>query len=152
MPALIALAVEERVALAVLGPGSSVQPSLAALSPGLLAAYAVFFLLGFALYALIYAAAGSLVSRAEDLQMIALPMSLVAIAGYLVAVLALSGTTSTMRAPWPSADSSTAARATAAATCSASGFSAGKSQASEPTRPIRSRARRSSGWKITRLS
>jgi ABC-2 type transport system permease protein len=92
-PALLALAIEERVALAILGPGSSVELSLAALSPGLMAAYALFFLLGFTLYALIYAAAGSLVSRAEDLQMIALPMSIVAIAGYLVAVLALTGTT-----------------------------------------------------------
>jgi ABC-2 type transport system permease protein len=43
------------------------------------------------LYALIYAAAGSLVSRAEDLQVLALPLSLVAIAGYLLAVGALSG-------------------------------------------------------------
>ena len=43
------------------------------------------------LYALIYAAAGSLVSRAEDLQMLALPLSLIAIVGYLQAVLALTG-------------------------------------------------------------
>ena len=37
------------------------------------------------------AAAGSLVSRAEDLQVLALPLSLIAIAGYLQAVMALSG-------------------------------------------------------------
>ena len=43
------------------------------------------------LYALIYAAAGSLVSRAEDLQVLALPLSLIAITGYFLAVLALSG-------------------------------------------------------------
>ena len=48
-------------------------------------------MLGFTLYALIYAAAGSLVSRVEDLQVIALPMSLLGIAGYIQAVLALSG-------------------------------------------------------------
>ena len=47
--------------------------------------------LGFALYSLIYAAAGSLVSRPEDLQIIALPLSIVAIGGYLIAILALTG-------------------------------------------------------------
>jgi len=64
-----------------------------ALSPGLLAAFLAFFTLGFLLYAAIYAAAASLVSRPEDLQVIALPLSLIAIAGYLQAVLALSGGT-----------------------------------------------------------
>jgi ABC-2 type transport system permease protein len=53
--------------------------------------FAVFYVLGFALYSLIYAAAGSLVSRPEDLQIIALPLSLVAIIGYLLAILALTG-------------------------------------------------------------
>jgi len=38
-----------------------------------------------------YAGAGSLLSRAEDLQIVALPLSIPAIAGYLPAVLALSG-------------------------------------------------------------
>jgi len=47
--------------------------------------------LGFILYALIYAAAGSLVSRAEDLQVLALPLSIIAIGGYIQAVMALSG-------------------------------------------------------------
>ncbi|HYL41556.1 MAG TPA: ABC transporter permease, partial [Candidatus Binatus sp.] len=41
--------------------------------------------------ALIYAAAGSLVSRQEDLQVLALPLSLIAIGGYFQAVMALSG-------------------------------------------------------------
>ena len=89
--ALLALVVEERVSVALLGPGGSVTPSLVALSPGLLLAFASFYVLGFALYALIYAAAGSLVSRPEDLQIIALPLSLIAIVGYFQAVLALSG-------------------------------------------------------------
>jgi len=91
--ALLALVVEERVSVALLGPGGSVAPSLVALSPGLLLAFASFNVLGFALYALIYAAAGSLVSRPEDLQIIALPLSLIAIVGYFQAVLALSGGT-----------------------------------------------------------
>jgi ABC-type Na+ efflux pump permease subunit len=90
-PAVLALVLEDRIGVALLGPSGSVAPSLAALSPLLLLAYAAFFALGFTLYALIYAAAGSLVSRAEDLQVIALPLSLVAIGGYLLAIMALTG-------------------------------------------------------------
>jgi ABC-2 type transport system permease protein len=89
--ALLALLLEERISVALLGPSGSVAPSLVALSPGLLLAFAGFYVLGFALYALIYAAAGSLVSRPEDLQIIALPLSLIAIVGYFQAVLALTG-------------------------------------------------------------
>jgi len=91
VPAIVAIVVEDPLATALLGPGPSVAPSLSGLSPGLLVAFVAFFVLGFGLYALIYAAAGSLVSRAEDLQMLALPLSLVAIAGYIQAVLALTG-------------------------------------------------------------
>jgi ABC-2 type transport system permease protein len=92
--AIAALAVEDRVAHLLLGPGKSLTPSFAGLSPGLLAAYGAFFVLGFTLYSLVYAAAGSLVSRAEDLQVLALPLSLVAIGGYLLSILALTGGTS----------------------------------------------------------
>ena len=51
----------------------------------------MFFLLGFALFALIYAAVGSFVSRPDDLQTLSLPLSLVAMAGYLSALLVLLG-------------------------------------------------------------
>ncbi len=91
IPALIALAFQERVAEFVLGPGASLGESFVALSAPLVLAYIGFFVLGFTLYALVYAAAGSLVSRPEDLQVIALPLSLVAIGGYLIAIGALSG-------------------------------------------------------------
>lgn len=89
-PALLALALQDPVAR-VFGLGVAVGPPLAGIAPALFVAYGLFFVLGFTLYALIYAAAGSLVSRVEDLQVIALPMSLIGIAGYLQAVLALSG-------------------------------------------------------------
>ncbi len=92
-PALVALVAQERLGEALFGPGGSLAGSLVASSPGLLAAFAVFFVLGFALYALVYAGVGSLVSRPEDLQVISLPLSLIAIAGYLQAVLALTGGT-----------------------------------------------------------
>jgi ABC-2 type transport system permease protein len=91
IPALATLFLEDRISTALLGSTSSPGVSLSVLTPGLLAAYGGFWILGFVLYSLIYAAAGSLVSRAEDLQVLALPLSLVAIAGYLQAVLALSG-------------------------------------------------------------
>jgi ABC-2 type transport system permease protein len=91
VPALATLLLQDRIAVALLGSSSSLDVSLAALSPGLLAAYGGFWILGFTLYALIYAAAGSLVSRAEDLQVLALPLSIIAIVGYFQAVMALSG-------------------------------------------------------------
>jgi ABC-2 type transport system permease protein len=91
IPARVTLFLEDRISTLLLGATSSPGLSLSILSPGLLAAYGGFWILGFTLYSLIYAAAGSLVSRAEDLQVLALPLSLVAIAGYLMAVLALSG-------------------------------------------------------------
>jgi ABC-2 type transport system permease protein len=91
IPALVTLLLEDRIANAILGASATPGVSLSILTPSLLAAYGGFWVLGFVLYSLIYAAAGSLVSRAEDLQVLALPLSLVAIAGYLQAVLALSG-------------------------------------------------------------
>lgn len=89
-PALLALAIQDPIAGLVGLPGGGGSP-LAGIAPSLFVAYGAFFVLGFTLYALVYAAAGSLVSRVEDLQVIALPMSLIGIAGYLQAVLALSG-------------------------------------------------------------
>ena len=91
VPAIAAIAIEDPLANAVLGPGPTVALSLVGLSPALGLAFLAWFILGFLLYGLIYAAAGSLVSRAEDLQMLALPLSLIAIVGYLQAVLALTG-------------------------------------------------------------
>ena len=90
-PAILTLLLEDRIAAVVLGPGAEIAPSLGSLSPSLLLAFGVYYTLGFALYSLVYAAAGSLVSRPEDLQIIALPLSLIAIVGYLQAILALTG-------------------------------------------------------------
>jgi ABC-2 type transport system permease protein len=91
VPALATLLLQDRIAVALLGSSSGLDISLGALSPGLLVAYGSFWVLGFVLYALIYAAAGSLVSRAEDLQVLALPLSIIAIVGYIQAVMALTG-------------------------------------------------------------
>jgi ABC-2 type transport system permease protein len=91
VPAILTLLIESQLATALLGPAAGISPSLKALSPALLLAFGVYYTLGFALYSLIYAAAGSLVSRPEDLQIIALPLSLLAIVGYIQAILALTG-------------------------------------------------------------
>ncbi len=94
LPAMAMLLVSGQVGTAILGDDAGVGASLGALSPGLIGAFLVYFVLGFGLYAALYAGAGSLLSRAEDLQVVALPLSIPAIAGYLPAVLALSGSTS----------------------------------------------------------
>jgi ABC-2 type transport system permease protein len=91
VPALVTLLLSDRIAIALLGTSSGLDVSLGTLTPALLVAYGSFWILGFVLYALIYAAAGSLVSRAEDLQVLALPLSLIAIVGYIQAVMALTG-------------------------------------------------------------
>jgi ABC-2 type transport system permease protein len=91
LPALLVVILQEPIARAILGPSWAEGAPLVGLTPALLAGYAVFFLLGFSLFALIYAALGSFVSRADDLQMLSLPMSLVAMAGYLLALTALFG-------------------------------------------------------------
>ena len=91
VPAVLALLASGGIGDALLGPDSGAGASLSALSPGLMVAFLCYFVLGFAVYAGLYAAAGSLLSRAEDLQTVALPLSLPAVAGYFPAVLALSG-------------------------------------------------------------
>jgi ABC-2 type transport system permease protein len=91
LPALVVLAFQDRIAEAILGPAWSQGTPIVGLTPALLAGYGVFFLLGFGLFALIYAAMGAFVSRPDDLQTLSLPLSLVAIVGYLTAILALGG-------------------------------------------------------------
>jgi ABC-2 type transport system permease protein len=91
LPALVLLAFQDRIAEAALGPDWAAGAQLVGLTPTILAAYGVFFLLGFALFALIYAAMGSFVSRPDDLQTLSLPLSLVAMVGYLTAIVALGG-------------------------------------------------------------
>jgi len=91
VPALAVLALQDRIAEAILGPTWAVGAPLVGLTPDLLAIYGVFFLLGFTLFALIYAAMGAFVSRPEDLQTLSLPLSLLAMVGYLSAIVALGG-------------------------------------------------------------
>lgn len=50
----------------------------------------LWFILGFLLFAVMFGAAGSLVSRMEDAQNVAFPMSMTAVAGFFVSIAALS--------------------------------------------------------------
>lgn len=68
-------------------PGDS---PLSGLTPAILLAFVGFFALGFLLYALLYAAAGSLVSRQEDVQQVAMPMIFLAMGGYFAASMAVT--------------------------------------------------------------
>jgi ABC-2 type transport system permease protein len=90
VPALLVLAFQDRIAEGILGSSWASGAPIVGLTPGLLLGYGVFFLLGFTLFALIYAAMGSFVSRPDDLQTLSLPLSLVAMSGYLLAIMTLS--------------------------------------------------------------
>lgn len=63
---------------------------LPSLEPSMIGVFGVFFLLGFLLYATLYAAAGSMVSRIEDVQQAAGPLMFVAMAGYFASFVALN--------------------------------------------------------------
>ena len=54
----------------------------------------LWFILGFSVYSVSYAAAGSLASRPEDAQSAAFPMTMLAVAGFFVSINALDDPTS----------------------------------------------------------
>ncbi len=95
---LVALLAQGVVASSILGESAGVSlPS--GLTPSLLVAFSLFFVLGFVLYAVLFAAAGSLVSRQEDVSQIVMPMTLLASAGYMIALFGSSGSMNA-EAPW----------------------------------------------------
>lgn len=63
---------------------------LPGLTPGLLAVFGFFFLMGFILYSTLYAAAGSMVSRQEEVQQSAAPMMVLVMVGYFASFAALN--------------------------------------------------------------
>ena len=81
-----ALFAQGPVATMVLGQGGGEVGLPAGLSIGMLLLLGVFGVLGFLLYGVLYAAAGSLVSRQEDVQAAVMPLALVSTAAYVVAV------------------------------------------------------------------
>jgi ABC-2 type transport system permease protein len=73
-----------------LGVGSELPFTLPELEPMWLVAFTIFFVLGFVLYASLYAAAGSLVSRVDDVQQAVGPLIYLAMAGYFVSFFAMN--------------------------------------------------------------
>jgi ABC-2 type transport system permease protein len=87
----VALLAQGPIASIVLGERGGAVDLPAGLTVAMLAMLVVYGVLGFLLYAVLYAAAGSLVSRQEDVSTAVMPMGLVSTAGYLVAVYAGTG-------------------------------------------------------------
>ena len=95
VPAGLVVLFQDRIAGLLLGPAPvGGEAPLDGLTLPMLGAFLLFFLLGFVLYALLYAAAGSLVSRQEDVQQLALPLSMVSMASYIAAAVGLSSISS----------------------------------------------------------
>jgi len=90
VPAVIAILLQDQIAALILG-GSTGGGLVEGVSLPLLAVFGVMFVLGFALYAVLYAGAASLVSRQEDVNQIVAPLTIVSVGGYLVASYAGTG-------------------------------------------------------------
>lgn len=88
--ALVATLLQGQVAALVLGDAGGISLPTG-LTPGILLVFSVYFVLGFMLYAVLFAAAGSLVSRQEDVSQVVTPMTLVSTAGYLIGLYASIG-------------------------------------------------------------
>jgi ABC-2 type transport system permease protein len=91
VPTLLALAFQGQIAAALLGGQASSIDFGAGLSIPLLLTFGVMLILGFAVYASLYAGAASLVSRQEDINQIVAPLTIVSIVGYLVSTYAGTG-------------------------------------------------------------
>ncbi len=90
IPASVAIVFQDRIASFVLG-GTASSDLPAGLTIELLAVFGILFVLGFGLYAVLYAGAASLVSRQDDVNQVVLPLTLLSTAGYMVAAYAGSG-------------------------------------------------------------
>jgi ABC-2 type transport system permease protein len=93
---LVGIALQGPITEAVLGRRAGDGPALVGLTPEVLVLFVVFFAFGFALYALIYAAAGSLVSRQEEVQQVVTPLTFLTMGGYFAAIFAASAGSSAL--------------------------------------------------------
>ena len=91
IPAIIAFALQGLIAEAVLGAPPSALELPQVLTPGVIGAFVLFFVLGYLLYSVLYAAAGSMVSRMEDVNNVVAPMSMFGVVGYLIAIYVSTG-------------------------------------------------------------
>ncbi len=91
VPAAIAILFQDRIASLILGDSAAATELPAGLTVGVLLAFGVMFVLGFMLYAVLYAGAASLVTRMEDVNQVIGPLTLLSVAGYMISVYAGSG-------------------------------------------------------------
>jgi ABC-2 type transport system permease protein len=94
-----ALVLQGPVAGIVLGDPAAASGLPQGLTPAMLIAFGVYGVLGFLVYATLYAAAGSLVSRMEDVNAAVMPMTLLSTAGYMIGIYAAMGLLD-IRAGW----------------------------------------------------
>ena len=87
----VALLIQGQVATAVLGASGAAVGLPQGLTIGLLLLLGLYGTLGFLLFAVLFAAAGSLVSRQEDVNSVVMPLTLVSTVGYLIGVYAAMG-------------------------------------------------------------
>lgn len=95
----LGLLLQGTVASAVLGQAGTATALAEGLTMGLLLLFVVYGVLGFLVYAVLYAAAASLVSRMEDVNMVVMPMTLISTSGYLIGIYAAMGLLD-IRAGW----------------------------------------------------
>jgi ABC-2 type transport system permease protein len=96
---IVAILSQGAVASVVLGEAGTATALPEGLTLELLVMFGVYGVLGFLAYASLYAAAGSLVSRQEDVNTVILPMTLVSTGGYLIGIYAATGILD-IRAGW----------------------------------------------------
>lgn len=85
IPTILAVAFQGQIAALILGSDAPSLTFPGGLSIELLLAFGGFLVLGFGLYSSLFAGAAALVSRQEDVNSIIAPLTLVSVAGYLVA-------------------------------------------------------------------
>ena len=87
----LALLLQGAIASAVLGKEGAAVELPQGLTPELLVMFGLYGVLGFLLYATLYAAAGSLLSRQEDVNSAVMPMTLLSTGSYMIGVYAAMG-------------------------------------------------------------
>jgi ABC-2 type transport system permease protein len=87
----LALLLQGPVASVFLGETATATPRQQGLTPELLLLFGMYGVLGFLMYAVLYAAAGSLISRQEDVNAIVMPLTMVSTCGYLIGIYAATG-------------------------------------------------------------
>ena len=95
----VSLLLQGPVASAILGEAGTSVALPEGLTMELLLLFVAYGILGFLVYAVLYAAAASLVSKMEDVNMVVMPMTLVSTGGYLIGIYAAMGLLD-IRAAW----------------------------------------------------